>query len=90
MLETDDSTDDEEVEKTNRPPPPEWSLEVNRLQSIAHQTEMNVKIINDFFGDVEDMDLQEVFPDIPTKYLSRRPSSFYWASPIQHSVIPKY
>lgn len=91
MLDTDDSTDDEdEIEKKKRPPPPEWSLQKNRLKIIAEQANIDVQIVDKLFGLVEDVDLREIFPGISDNVVKRRPSSFYWNSPIEHSTLPTY
>lgn len=93
MLDTDDSTDDEEEvdrQRKKRPPPPEWSLPKNRLEIIATQSNIDMKIVDKLFGIVEDVDLTEIFPGISKNVLKRRPSSFYWNSPVHHSMLPKY
>lgn len=93
MIDTDDSTDDEEdvaLKPDKRPPPPNWSLPVNRTKTIKRQSEVFMNVIDKFFGDAPDVDLLEIFPNIPIKLLTRRDSSFVWRTPTRYSVLPKY
>lgn len=93
MIETDDSTDDETdcVHKIDkRPPPPNWSLPVNRLNTIIDQTKIQNRHSAKFFGESSDVDLQEIFPQINKKHLQRRDSSFRWDTPPRYSILPKY
>lgn len=93
MIETDDSTDEEddvEQRPDKRPPPPAWSLPANRNEAILRQLNIPTKIIDNMFGPAMDVDLQEIFPNICKKLLTRRDSSFVWQTPPRYSVMPKY
>lgn len=93
MIESDDSTDDEDdvLSKPNkRPPPPAWSLLANRIETITRQAEIPTNIIDKLFGMPTEVDLQEIFPNIKRKLLTRRESSFIWNTPTRHSVLPQY
>lgn len=89
MLQSDDSTDDETVEKTNRPPVPEWSKPSNRKILLEQQAEVPTKIIDSFFS-VQPLtpDLTDIFPSIHPKYLKRN-SSVIWKTPPRYSQLPK-
>lgn len=93
MIETDDSTDDEEdveVKPGKRPAPPAWSLPVNRNKTIVLQTGISIKVVDELFGEPPDVDLLEIFPNISKRFLKRRESSFVWQTPPRYSVLPKY
>lgn len=93
MIETDDSTDEEddvEQRPDKRPPPPAWSLPANRNETILRQSNIPTNIIDKMFGPAMDVDLQEIFPNISKKLLTRRDSSFVWHTPPRYSVMPKY
>lgn len=89
MLQTDDSTDDE-GEHNFRPPPPQWSLPINRLAVIRKQAEIPAKVIDSFFHSMPEVDLKEIFPSIGTTLLKRRESSMRWNTMINHSGLPRY
>lgn len=93
MIETDDSTDDEddvENKPFKRPPPPEWSVTENRLETIVRQTAISARLIDEMFGEAPEVDLREIFPDISKELLKRRDSSFIWHTPPRYSILPKY
>ncbi|XP_053688381.1 inner centromere protein [Sabethes cyaneus] len=93
MIATDDSTDDESVgtsKKTKRPPLPPWSTKEHRTQPMRIQSEIQLKIIDQFFS-VAPMtpDLREIFPTIDARKLKRN-SSAVWRTPPRYSQMPKY
>lgn len=93
MLDADDSTDDEDDvhnKPNKRPPPPEWSLPANRVETILRQTNISTVMVDHLFGGAPDVNLQEIFPEIAQKLLTRRDSSFVWRTPPRYSVLPKY
>ncbi|XP_055531414.1 inner centromere protein [Wyeomyia smithii] len=93
MIATDDSTDDETVganKKTKRPPLPPWTSKENRLQPMRIQSQIQLKVIDQFFS-VAPMtpDLREIFPTIDARKLKRN-SSAVWRTPPRYSQMPKY
>ncbi|KAG4068092.1 hypothetical protein HA402_001517 [Bradysia odoriphaga] len=93
MLETDDSTDDEDTVKNsrpNRPPPPAWSLRANAKREIILQAGVNVSTIDKLFScKPTTPDLAAIFPQIEAKHLQRNSSAF-WNTPPRYSQLPKY
>lgn len=91
MLHTDDSTDEESnYEIRGRPPPPTWSLQQNRENSIRKQSKISLKLIDRLFSTIPVCDLKEIFPDVGKKLLARRESSFGWNTMVNHSRMPRY
>lgn len=90
MLESGDSTDEEGKESRKRPPPPVWSISMNRMPYIICQSRVDTKVIDNFFSvEPREVDLREIFPKIDDKYL-RRNSSAVWRTPPRYSLMPKY
>ncbi|XP_037042711.1 nucleolar and coiled-body phosphoprotein 1 [Bradysia coprophila] len=93
MLETDDSTDDEDTvskNRPNRPPPPAWSLRANSKREIILQAGVSVNTIDKLFScKPTTPDLAAIFPQIEEKHLQRNSSAF-WNTPPRYSELPKY
>lgn len=84
MLQTDDSTDNEAdiaLELNKRPPPPKWSLAINRHPRIVDQSKLPHELVDQFFGQLSEVDLREIFPMISPKHMVRRESSYCWHTP---------
>lgn len=99
MLQTDDETDDEDnlmdeqIEAKSgkaRPKPPFWSLNKNREEAMKAQSQISAKTMDNFFYENEEVDLKEIFPNIDSKKIARRPSSCHWTTPPRYSIMPKY
>lgn len=90
MIESGDSTDDEDKDSRKRPPPPSWSLSHSRMPYIIAQSNIDSKVIDTFFSVApRQVDLREIFPTIEDKHL-RRNSSAVWNTPPRYSLMPKY
>lgn len=88
LLQTDDSTDEED-EVANRAPP-SWSLKDNRIPTAVSQSNLKLSTVDNFFGTkAEHVDLRELFPNINDEEIKRRRSSM-WGTPVRYSVLPKY
>lgn len=94
MLQTDDSTDDEDYknEKSTkkRSDPPVWSLSENRIEFIEKQAIIPMNVIDTFFMTHCDVDLTEIFPNINPAKTKRRKSSAHWNTPPRYSLMPKH
>ncbi|KAJ6646092.1 hypothetical protein Bhyg_01302 [Pseudolycoriella hygida] len=93
MLQTDDSTDDEEDHSQNRkrrPDPPAWSIRANAKTNIMIQSGLSANTIDMLFScKPTTPDLAAIFPDIDAKHLKRN-SSAMWNTPPRYSQLPKY
>lgn len=90
MIESGDSTDEEDKRSTKRPPPPSWSLTRERLPYIIAQSNIPSKVVDKFFSVApRDVNLRDIFPTIDDKYL-RRNSSAIWNTPPRYSMMPKF
>lgn len=89
MLRSEDSTDDEDSQNKNLPPPPSWSRDPLRTRLANQQANIPSNMIDTMFG-LKPMspDLREIFPDIDPKLLKRN-SSMIWKTPPRFSRIER-
>ncbi|XP_049543174.1 histone-lysine N-methyltransferase, H3 lysine-79 specific [Anopheles darlingi] len=93
MIETDDSTDEDEPtdpsKKNKRPPLPEWCKnEEQYRKELMIQSKVDTKVIDRLFSvQPTTPDLRELFPSIDAHKLKRN-SSAIWRTPPRPSQIP--
>ncbi|XP_035786479.1 uncharacterized protein LOC118463772 [Anopheles albimanus] len=93
MIETDDSTDEDEPadasKKNKRPPLPEWCRNVEEYRKVLLiQSKVDTKVIDRLFSvQPTTPDLRELFPSIDAHKLKRN-SSAIWRTPPRASQIP--
>lgn len=66
-LKTDDSTDEEGSNYSDRPEPPGWSLRENREKQIIGQMHVPINILETFFSYRQNVALMELFPGVRLK-----------------------
>jgi hypothetical protein len=88
MLETDNSTDDEEHPSKKRPSHPEWSKKINRTDQLQTQSYVNIAMLDSYFssGPIK-VSLNEIFPTVKSRNMIRHSSSIWTTPPSYDNIV---